>query len=489
MWCSCPIRQGGARRARVRRSTWRRTGKQEFARTLCHKFLGYALGRSLQLSDQPLLEKMQAELETTRLPPLDAVRAGGRPARSSALSAARTFTPSRFQSEAQGGETMTAGSKISRRLLLKGLGVSVALPWLESLPVWAGGPAPQPRRRRSGSPACSSATASRRRTGGRRARAPRWSSGSSLEPLAPFKEKINVINGLFNREGDGGHARCTGNILSGAALQRGRTIHGGVSMDQRLAKHFEEETAVPSLVLGCEQPVSGFHESQYSMVYASHISWRNPDSPIPIELYPVAGLRQPVRQQGRQAPGEHPRRRAGAGQRPARQGERRPTRRSSTSTCRPCAKPSSGCSGSTSWPEGRRAGVSPAPAPAGGPAEGLPRVRPADVRHHRPGVPDRSHARRDAAAVARPVRPGLPVPGHPRRPPQLLALQHRARSTRRSSSATSSSTPTCSTSWRRCRKASARCWTTRASCSCRSTGTPTTARRCRWSSRAAWAAR
>jgi hypothetical protein len=40
------------------------------------------------------------------------------------------------------------------------------------------------------------------------------------------------------------------------------------------------------LVLGCEQPVSGFHESQYSMVYASHISWQNPSSPIPIELHP-----------------------------------------------------------------------------------------------------------------------------------------------------------------------------------------------------------
>src|SRR6185312_4966623 len=102
-----------------------------------------------------------------------------------------------------------------------------------------------------------------------------------------FKEKLNVIQGLWNREGDGGHAKCTGNILSGAALQRGRTIKGGVSMDQLLAKHFDEETAQPSLVLGCEQPVSGFHESQYSMVYASHISWRNADSPVPIELYPA----------------------------------------------------------------------------------------------------------------------------------------------------------------------------------------------------------
>jgi hypothetical protein len=37
--------------------------RHEFTRTLCHKFLGYALGRSLQLSDQPLLEQMQVGLE------------------------------------------------------------------------------------------------------------------------------------------------------------------------------------------------------------------------------------------------------------------------------------------------------------------------------------------------------------------------------------------------------------------------------------------
>jgi hypothetical protein len=40
-----------------------KTRKADFTRTLCHKFLGYALGRSLQLSDQPLLDEMQAKLE------------------------------------------------------------------------------------------------------------------------------------------------------------------------------------------------------------------------------------------------------------------------------------------------------------------------------------------------------------------------------------------------------------------------------------------
>ncbi len=179
---------------------------------------------------------------------------------------------------------MTAENQITRRrLLLRGLGVTVALPWLESVNVFAGGAAKTPPKRF----ACLFI--------GDGISPPHWWAkgqgadmelGSSLEALTPFRAKLNVINGLFNKQGNGGHARCTGNILSGAALRRGRTIHGGVSMDQLLAKHYEEETALPSLVLGCEQPVSGFHESQYSMVYASHISWRNADAPVPIELYP-----------------------------------------------------------------------------------------------------------------------------------------------------------------------------------------------------------
>src|SRR4051812_11163642 len=180
---------------------------------------------------------------------------------------------------------MTTEPKLSRRLLLKGLGATVALPWLESVAALAGESAAKAKTAQRF--ACMFI--------GDGISPPSWWAkgqgaamelGPSLEMLTPFREKLNVIKGLHNKEGDGGHAKCTGNILSGASLQRGRTIKGGVSMDQRLASHFEEETAVPSLVLGCEQPVSGFHESQYSMVYASHISWRNPDSPVPIELYP-----------------------------------------------------------------------------------------------------------------------------------------------------------------------------------------------------------
>ena len=147
---------------------------------------------------------------------------------------------------------MSHEPKVSRRAVLKGVGAAVvALPWLESVAVAAETPAKAKAAQRF---ACLFI--------GDGISPPHWWSkgkgadmelGSSLEPLAAFKEKINVINGLHNKEGDGGHAKCTGNILSGASLKRGRTIQGGVSMDQMLAKHYEEETPQPSLVLGCEQ--------------------------------------------------------------------------------------------------------------------------------------------------------------------------------------------------------------------------------------------
>jgi hypothetical protein len=99
---------------------------------------------------------------------------------------------------------------------------------------------------------------------------------------------LNVVSGLFNKHatGVGIHPGQTGNLLSGAALQKGAVLHGGVSVDQVLAARFAEETAQPSLVLGCEQPITGYHETNFSMAYSSHISWQDANSPVPMEVYP-----------------------------------------------------------------------------------------------------------------------------------------------------------------------------------------------------------
>src|SRR5258708_1830824 len=57
-------------------------------------------------------------------------------------------------------------------------------------------------------------------------------------------------------------------------------------MDQVLAGRIGEDTPQPSLVLGCEQPITGYHESNFSMAYSSHISWQDANSPVPMEVYP-----------------------------------------------------------------------------------------------------------------------------------------------------------------------------------------------------------
>src|SRR6516164_9194057 len=178
----------------------------------------------------------------------------------------------------------------TRRTFLRGVGVTMGLPWLESFSGFGSEPAA-----RGASP-----TYPRRFAAlfmGNGISPPYWSAkgagadmqlGKSLEPLAPFRSRLNVVSGLFNKSatGVGIHPGQTGNILSGAALQKGPVLHGGVSVDQVLAARLGDETAQPSLVLGCEQPITGYHETNFSMAYSSHISWQDANSPVPMEVYP-----------------------------------------------------------------------------------------------------------------------------------------------------------------------------------------------------------
>jgi hypothetical protein len=183
-------------------------------------------------------------------------------------------------------------SKIHRRTLLRGAGVAMALPWLESLPVWGGeaatasGSVPHVFPRRFA--ALFMGNGINPKEWWAKEAGADMELSRSLQPLAPLKTKLNVVSGLFNKQatGVGIHPGQTGNILSGAALQRGAVLKGGVSMDQVLAGRLGEETAQPSLVLGCEQPITGYHESNFSMAYSSHISWQDALAPVPMEVYP-----------------------------------------------------------------------------------------------------------------------------------------------------------------------------------------------------------
>jgi hypothetical protein len=181
--------------------------------------------------------------------------------------------------------------QISRRRLLRGAGVVMALPWLESIPVWgaepltkAGVPAATPKRLA----VLFMANGINQKYWTASGAGAEMQLGESLSPLEPVKTKINYVKGLFNKAatGVGIHPGMTGNLLSGAPLTKGAELHGGVSMDQVLASHIGDQTVQPSMVLGCEQPATGYHETNFSMAYSSHISWQTPTSPVPMEVYP-----------------------------------------------------------------------------------------------------------------------------------------------------------------------------------------------------------
>jgi hypothetical protein len=185
---------------------------------------------------------------------------------------------------------------MSRRRFLRGAGVIMALPFLDSLPVQAIPIVPEglhpewhlPRPYPQRFAAIFQGNGINSKHWWAKGAGDQMTFGRTLEPLKPLRKKLNVINGLFNKPavGVGIHPGQTGNILSGMPLMKGAVLRGGISMDQVLANEIGEATMQPSLVLGCEQPITGYHETNFSMAYSSHISWQSPESPVPMEVYP-----------------------------------------------------------------------------------------------------------------------------------------------------------------------------------------------------------
>jgi len=177
---------------------------------------------------------------------------------------------------------------VSRRMVLRAAGATIALPWLESLPALASGSSP-----RVAPPKRFAVLFMGNGINGNQW----WARGNgaamtlsrSLQPLEPLKRKVNVINGLFNPPavGIGIHPAQTGNLLSGAALREGPIARAGVTIDQVLANRVGRETSLSSLVLSCEPAAADCHETGFSMVYSSHLSWQRADEPAPCEVDPA----------------------------------------------------------------------------------------------------------------------------------------------------------------------------------------------------------
>ena len=179
---------------------------------------------------------------------------------------------------------------LPRRTVLRGLGATVALPLLDAMhPAFTlrGRAAPGPVARFQAFYVPNGMAI------------PYWKpkgEGTGYElspilgPLAAFKDQMIVLSGL-NASWNYIHAGASGSFLTGTT--RGGTneieIIADVSMDQLLARHFQDETQVPSLQLSLDPPNNaGACTGNLSCVYTHTLSWRSPTLPLPTESNPRA---------------------------------------------------------------------------------------------------------------------------------------------------------------------------------------------------------
>lgn len=180
---------------------------------------------------------------------------------------------------------------LDRRLMLRGIGATLALPMLDAMrPLLAASSAaanfpvrlamlymPNGVRENRWTPEGSGS---------------RFKLSPILSPLEAHRDDLLILTGLQNKasfSGDGHYVK-TGGWLTGTTISKttGSDINaGGMSMDQIAASHIGHTTKIPSLELGTEPVATGIDTNvNYTRLYASHISWKTPTVPLPCENNP-----------------------------------------------------------------------------------------------------------------------------------------------------------------------------------------------------------
>jgi hypothetical protein len=187
---------------------------------------------------------------------------------------------------------------LPRRTVLRGLGTTLALPFLEAMvpaltPIAKTVAAPVPRLGFIYTP---NGYIKSRWTPTQEG--PGFELTPSLMPLAPYRDRLIVISGLAQPEAlprptdtfAGPHSRgCTAWLTAThAKATQGADVEAGVSVDQLAANVLGEETPLRSLELGIERNERsvGGCEGGWSCIYANTISWRTPTTPLPVETDP-----------------------------------------------------------------------------------------------------------------------------------------------------------------------------------------------------------
>jgi len=194
--------------------------------------------------------------------------------------------------------TFVTKKYLSRRTALRGLGVSVLLPLLDSMV-----PAQTPTARTAAKPRLRMGLCFMPH-GGVMAnwtpvkRGANFKLSRTLTPLAPYQDQVVVISNLAHQmaapagPGDNGgdHTRSPTVYLSGVHPKRtdGADIQAGVTIDQIAAMKIGQETPLPSLELATEDfsGLVGSCDVGFSCAYMNTISWRTPTTPLPMEINP-----------------------------------------------------------------------------------------------------------------------------------------------------------------------------------------------------------
>jgi hypothetical protein len=180
---------------------------------------------------------------------------------------------------------------LSRRTLLRGVGVSLGLPLLDSMV-----PAQTPLSK--------TAATSKSRLSciyvPHGATMDKWTPAADgkgfefpeiLSPLEKFRDRVSIVSNLAHPAAGGvgsdagaDHARSAAVFLSGVHPEQG-SIHVGTTIDQIAAQRIGQDTPLPSIELSIEE-VALSCGSGYACAYSNTISWKTPTTPLPMENNP-----------------------------------------------------------------------------------------------------------------------------------------------------------------------------------------------------------
>jgi hypothetical protein len=185
---------------------------------------------------------------------------------------------------------------LSRRTFLKGTGVSLALPLLESMVP-------------AGTALAATAAAPKTRLGciyiPHGATMDKWTPkgegtafefSETLQPLAAFRDRVNVISDLahapvapWTGEDTGGaenHVRAAAVFLSGAHPVKKNEAHVGVTIDQIAAQQVGQDTPLPSIEMSMEPLNLTCGDAGFTCAYRNTLSWKSATLPLPMENNP-----------------------------------------------------------------------------------------------------------------------------------------------------------------------------------------------------------